>query len=180
MTASAFVSNAKVFEVLGSTYLPSLPTLSSTSCPQAKALSTLFLTVDSSLLCAFASEKTGLQDQHSWLDTHHEPVSMYRHVHNRLQLPRNIPLHGVKTMDNFRFAGDVFLVLGSSHAKTVEIYQWKVYSKFEQVHTISVSPVALKSYWSCTGSSFLTVVTECSKTWVFEALPYSHCISPRD
>lgn len=148
--------------------------------PTSLASSTLFLTVDSSLLCAFASEKTGLQDQHSWLDAHTEPVSIYRHMHGRLQLLQNIPLHGVNTMEHFRFAGDLFLVLGSSHAKTVAVYQWKGYSKFEQVHAISVSPVALKSYWSRSGSLFLAVATECGKTRVFEALPYSHCISPRD
>ncbi|KAH6942438.1 hypothetical protein HPB50_005501 [Hyalomma asiaticum] len=73
--------------------------------PTSLASSTLFLTVDSSLLCAFASEKTGLQDQHSWLDAHTEPVSIYRHMHGRLQLLQNIPLHGVNTMEHFRFAG---------------------------------------------------------------------------
>ncbi|KAL1472937.1 hypothetical protein MTO96_022708 [Rhipicephalus appendiculatus] len=124
--------------------------------PTSLATSTLFLTVDNSLLCAFASETTALQDQHSWLDAYTEPVSIYRHVY-----------------------GDVFLVLGSSYAKTVAVYQWKGYSKFEQVHAISASPLALKSYWSRTGSLFLAVATECGKTRVFEALPYGRCISPR-
>nr|XP_037285990.1 uncharacterized protein LOC119179010 [Rhipicephalus microplus] len=147
--------------------------------PTSLATSTLFLTVDNSLLCAFASETTALQDQHSWLDAYTEPVSIYRHVYGRFQLLQNIPLYGVNTMDHFRFAGDVFLVLGSSYAKTVAVYQWKGYSKFEQAHAISVSPLYLRSYWSRTGSLFLAVATECGKTRVFEALSYGRCISPR-
>nr|XP_050029863.2 uncharacterized protein LOC126525933 [Dermacentor andersoni] len=148
--------------------------------PTSLASSTLFLTVDNSLLCAFASEKTGLQDQHSWLDAHTEPVSIYQHMYGRFQLLQNIPMTGVNAMEHFRFAGDVFFVLGSRHLQTVAIYQWKGYSKFEQVQAISQSPVALKSYWSRAGSLFLAVATECGKTRVFEALPYGRCISPRD
>ncbi|KAH8037338.1 hypothetical protein HPB51_009893 [Rhipicephalus microplus] len=136
--------------------------------PTSLATSTLFLTVDNSLLCAFASETTALQDQHSWLDAYTEPVSIYRHVYGRFQLLQNIPLYGVNTMDHF-----------SSYAKTVAVYQWKGYSKFEQAHAISVSPLYLRSYWSRTGSLFLAVATECGKTRVFEALSYGRCISPR-
>ncbi|XP_049273490.1 uncharacterized protein LOC119400126 [Rhipicephalus sanguineus] len=73
--------------------------------PTSLASSTLFLTVDNSLLCAFASETTALQDQHSWLDAYTEPVSIYRHVYGHFQLLQNIPLYGVNTMEHFRFAG---------------------------------------------------------------------------
>ncbi|KAH9365617.1 hypothetical protein HPB48_005785 [Haemaphysalis longicornis] len=115
--------------------------------PTTLASSTQFMTVDRTLLCVFASEKAGLQDQHSWRDAYTEPV---------------------------------FLVLGSRHLKTIAIYQWQGYSKFERVQAISASPVSLKSYWSHTGNLFLAVATQCGKTQVLQASQHSQCLSPRD
>lgn len=148
--------------------------------PTTLASSTQFVTVDRTLLCVFASEKAGLQDQHSWRDAYTEPVSVYRHLAGRLELVQNIPLHGVNCMERFRFAGEVFLVLGSRHLKTIAIYQWQGYSKFERVQAISASPVSLKSYWSHTGNLFLAVATQCGKTQVLQASQHSQCLSPRD
>ncbi|KAK8757502.1 hypothetical protein V5799_004857 [Amblyomma americanum] len=78
------------------------------------------------------------------------------------------------------YKGETFLVLGSQHLNTVAIYQWKGYSKFQRVQTISESPMALKTYWSRSGHLFLAVATECGKTVVFQASQLSQCIRPRD
>lgn len=148
--------------------------------PTSLASSTLFVTVDHTLLCVFASEKAGLKDQHSWRDAYTEPVSVYRHVAGRFELAQNIPMHGVNCLERFKFAGEVFLVLGSRHLKTIAVYQWQGYSKFERVQTISASPVSLKSYWSHTGHLFLAVATQCGKTQILQASQHSQCLSPKD
>lgn len=146
--------------------------------PTSLPSSTLFVGAGAGLAVVFANEKAGLQGRHGWVDAYTEPVGIYVWVQGHFQLLQNIPLPGVNCLERFHFAGEAFLVLGSRHAKTLAVYQWRGYSKFKVVQSIAASPVALQTYWSRTGLLFLAIGTECGKTTVLRAVQQGQCLAP--
>ncbi|KAM7296973.1 uncharacterized protein ISCGN_022128 [Ixodes scapularis] len=146
--------------------------------PTSLPSSTLFVGAGAGLAVVFANEKAGLQGRHGWVDAYTEPVGVYVWVQGHFQLLQNIPLPGVNCLERFHFAGEAFLVLGSRHAKTLAVYQWRGYSKFEAVQSIAASPVALQTYWSRTGHLFLAIGSECGKTTVLRAVQQGQCLAP--
>ncbi|CAN8002476.1 unnamed protein product [Ixodes hexagonus] len=144
--------------------------------PTSLPSSTLFVAAGAGLVVVFANEKAGLQGRHGWVDAYTEPVSVYVWVQGHFQLLQNIPMRGVNCLERFHFAGEAFLVLGSRHSKTLAVYQWRGYSKFEVAQSIALSPVAIQMYWSRTGHLLLAVGTECGKTVVLRAVQQGQCL----